>query len=364
MRIIITGGGTLGHIYPGLAIADKLREKSEILFIGTTKGKELEVIQKEGFQFKGIDVQSWDVGKIKFIINIIKTFFSGIKYLKEFKPDIVIGMGGYASVPIVLGAVLLRIKTLIHEQNLMPGKANRFLAKLVDKIAVSFAQSKQYLPLKKIVVTGNPIRTQFGQINKQEALAKLNLAPDKFTLLIFGGSKGAHRINEVMKETINFLPQNKIQIIWATGEQDYQLIKEFTLKTKLKTVVEKFFYDLPVAYQASDLVVCRAGATTLAEIMTCNLPAILIPYPYATDNHQEHNAKLLVEKGAAMMIKESELSTQKLTKTIIELIENKDKLNTMMKNYQSLRITAASQQVIDVIYSLVERVNLGGTKDV
>lgn len=361
MRIIITGGGTLGHIYPGLAIADKLREKAQILFIGAIMGRELDVIQRAGFQFSGVDVQSWSVGRVKFTIKLIASFFLGIKYLKEFKPDIVIGMGGYVSVPIVLGAVLFRIKTLIHEQNLIPGKANRLLAKLVDKVAVSFAQSKPYLPLRKVELTGNPIRTQFGQISRQEALDKFNLETDKFTLLIFGGSKGAHRINEVMKETINFLPQDKLQIIWATGEQDYQLIKEFIPKTKLKIVVEKFFYDLPVAYQAADLVICRAGATTLAEIMTCNLPAILIPYPYATDNHQEHNAKFLVEKGAAMMIKESELSTQKLAKIILELIENQDKLYTMVKNYQSFKITDATQKVINVIYSLVAKT---GAKDV
>ncbi len=351
MRIIITGGGTLGHIYPGLAIADKLREKDEILFIGTTNGIESEVIQKEGFNFKGIDVQGWSGRKVKFIIKLITGFFVGIKYLKEFKPDIVIGMGGYASLPVVLGAVLLKIKTLIHEQNLIPGKATRLLAKFVDKVAISFIESNQYLPAKKIEVTGNPIRAEIGKVSRQEALAKFNLATDKFTLLIFGGSKGAHRINEVMKEVIDFLPEDKVQIIWAVGEKDYLIIKEFTSKTKLKIVVEKFFYDLPMAYQSADLVVCRAGATTLAEIIACNLPAILIPYPYATDNHQEHNAKLLLEKGAAMMIKESELSSEKLTKAIFELVQNRNKLNTMTKNYQSLKTTDATQNVIDIIYS-------------
>ncbi|MEW6097315.1 MAG: undecaprenyldiphospho-muramoylpentapeptide beta-N-acetylglucosaminyltransferase [bacterium] len=354
MRIIITGGGTLGHIYPGLAIADKLREKDEILFIGTTTGIESEVIQKEGFKFKAVDVQGWSwKDQLRFIIKLIVAFFVGIKYLKEFKPDVVVGMGGYASVPIVLGAVLLKIKTVIHEQNLIPGKATRLLAKFVDKVAINFAQSRQYLPTKKIEVTGNPIRALFGQISRQEAVAKFGLDEDKFTLLIFGGSRGAHRINEVMMAGLNLLPEDKIQIIWATGEKDYQPIKEFTSKIGLKIVVEKFFYDLPIAYQSSDLVVCRAGATTLAEIIACNLPAILIPYPYATDNHQEHNAKLLVEKGAAVMIKESELSTEKLTKTIIELVQNRDKLHTMTKNYQSFKVTDATQNVINVIYSLI-----------
>lgn len=354
MRIIITGGGTLGHIYPALAIADKLRQKANILFIGTSKGIESEVIQKEGVQFRGVDVQGWTgKTKVKFIIKLIKAFFLGIKYIREFKPDIVVGMGGYASVPVVLGAVLLRIKTLVHEQNSIPGKANRLLAKFVDKVAVNFAESQKYLPIKKVVVTGNPIRAQFGQINRQEALLKFNLDTDKLTLLIFGGSRGAHRINEVMKEIIGFLP-TKVQLIWATGEQDYQFIKEAVLKTGLKIVVEKFFYDLPIAYQLADLVVCRAGATTLAEIIACNLPAILIPYPYATSNHQEHNAKLLVEKGAAVMIKESELSAEKLTNAIIELIENRDKLKNMAQKYQSFKITDATQNVIDVICSLVE----------
>jgi len=353
MRIIITGGGTLGHIYPGLAIADKLRQKAEILFVGTNKKIELEVIQKAGFQFRGIDIQDWSAGKVKFILKLIKGFFTGIKYLKEFKPDIVMGMGGYASIPVVLGAVLLKMKTLLHEQNSIPGKANRLLANFVDKVAVSFSEAKQYLPARKVEVTGNPIRAQFGQINRQEALAKFNLDADKFTLLIFGGSKGAHKINEVMKETMNFLPVDKIQIIWATGEQDYQFIKEAALKTGLKIIVKEFFYDLPIAYQAADLVICRAGANTLAEIIACNLPAILIPYPYATDNHQEHNAKFLVQKGAAIMIKESDLSIKKLTKTIIEFIENRDKLKNMAKNYQTFKITDATQRLIDTIEKVV-----------
>lgn len=353
MRIIITGGGTLGHIYPGLAIADKLRKNADILFIGTTNGIESEVIQKEGFNFKGVDVQGWSgKNQVKFILKLIAAFFVGIKYLKEFKPDIVIGMGGYASVPVVLGAVLLKIKTLIHEQNSIPGKANRLLAKFVDKVAINFADSKSYLPANKIEVTGNPIRTQIGQISRQEALARFNLDTNKFTLLVFGGSKGAHRINEVMKEAINFFPEDKIQIIWATGDKDYQPIKEFTSKIGLRIVVEKFFYDLPVAYQSADLIICRAGATTLAEIIACNLPAILIPYPYATDNHQEHNARFLLEKGVAMMIKELELSSEKLTKTIIELVQNRNKLNTMAKNYQSLKTTDATQNVIDIIYRI------------
>jgi len=354
MRIIITGGGTLGHIYPGLAIAEKLREKTEILFIGTTNRIEAEVIQKEGFKFKALDVQGWSgKAKLKFIIKLIRAFFSGIKYLKEFKPDIVIGMGGYASIPVVLGAVVLKIKTLIHEQNLIPGKATRLLAKFVDKIAINFAESTQYLPPKKIEVTGNPIRAQFGKISRQEALAKFNLDADKFTLLVFGGSQGAHRINEVMKEGLNFLPKDKIQILWATGEEDYQVIKEFISKTGLKIIVEKFFYDLPIAYQVADLAVCRAGATTLAEIIACNLPAILIPYPYATANHQEHNARLLVEKGAVVMIRDSELSTENLTKTIIELVQNRGRLNTMANNYQSFKIKDATQNVINIIYSLI-----------
>lgn len=357
MRIIITGGGTLGHVYPGLAIAEKLKQKAEILFIGTTTGIESEIIQKEGFNFKGIDLEGFSKKKIKFIIKIVAGIFVGIKYLKEFKPDIVIGMGGYASVPVVLSAVLLKIKTLIHEQNFIPGKANRLLAKFVDKIAISFPDSKQYLPAKKIEITGNPVRIQHAQVSKLEALAKFNLDPDKFTLLVFGGSKGAHRINEVMKEVISFLPKDKIQIIWATGDKDYPSIKEFTAKIGLKIIVEKFFYDLPIAYQSADLVVCRAGATTIAEIIACKLPAILIPYPYATDRHQEYNAKFISEKNAGIMIPESELSSEKLANIIIDLIKNPNKLKNMTKNYQTLKIEDATQNMINIIYSLYTHKN-------
>ncbi|MFH1562407.1 MAG: undecaprenyldiphospho-muramoylpentapeptide beta-N-acetylglucosaminyltransferase [Nitrospirota bacterium] len=359
MRIIITGGGTLGHIYPGLAIADKLRTekaclKAEILFIGTTAKMEKEVIQKEGFNFKGVDVQGWTgkMGILKFITKLIVGVFLGIKYIREFRPDVVIGMGGFASVPTVLAAVLLKVPTLIHEQNTIPGKANRLLAKLVNKVAISFLDSKQFLPAKKIELTGNPIRGQMGNIPKRVALDKLGLDTDKFTLLIFGGSKGAHRINEVMSQTIRLLPEDKIQVIWATGEKDYAQIKELTEKLQIKTVVKEFFFEMALGYAASDLVICRAGATTLAEIITCNLPAILIPYPYATDNHQEYNAKLLVEKGVAMMLRESEIAVEKLTKSILELAQNRNKLNAMAGNYQALMTKDTTQNVINLIYSL------------
>ncbi len=356
MRIIITGGGTLGHIYPGLAIADKLKEKkaSEILFIGTTAKIEKEVIQKQGFDFKGIDVQGWTgkKGILKFITKLIVGFFLGTKYISEFKPDVVIGMGGFASIPTVLAAVLLRIPTLIHEQNIIPGKANRLLAKLVDNVAVSFQDSISHLSAKKIEVTGNPIRGQMGNIPKQEAKTLLELETDKFTLLIFGGSKGAHKINEVMSQTIRLLPPDEIQIIWATGEADYAEIKELTQNLPIRTVVDKFFFEMALCYAASDLVICRAGATTLAEIIACSLPAILIPYPYATDNHQEYNAKLLAEKGVAMMFKESEIALEKLTRSILELAQNRNKLNMMARNYQTLITKDATQNVINLIYSL------------
>ncbi|MDI6736036.1 MAG: undecaprenyldiphospho-muramoylpentapeptide beta-N-acetylglucosaminyltransferase [bacterium] len=359
MRIIITGGGTLGHIYPGLAIAEKLRDKkdcqkAEILFIGTTAKIEKEVIQKQGFDFKGIDVAGWTgkKGMWKFMSKLIVGVFLGIRYIIKFRPDVVIGMGGFASVPTVLAAVLFRIPTLIHEQNTIPGKATRLLAKLVDNVAISFQDSISYLSAKKIELTGNPIRGQMGNIPKQEAKASLGLDTDKFTLLIFGGSKGAHKINEVMTQTIRLLPPDEIQIIWATGEADYAGIKELTQKLPIKTVVSKFFFEMALCYAAGDLVICRAGATTLAEIITCHLPAILIPYPYATDNHQEYNAKLLAEKGVAMMFRESEIAVEKLTKSILELAQNRNKLNTMARNYQSLMTTDATQNVINLIYSL------------
>jgi UDP-N-acetylglucosamine--N-acetylmuramyl-(pentapeptide) pyrophosphoryl-undecaprenol N-acetylglucosamine transferase len=351
MRIIIAGGGTLGHIYPGLTIADKLRQKANILFIGTTAGIESNLIQKHGFEFKGIDIQA-PKKKIKFIFKLTKAILLSIKYIKEFKPDVIIGMGGYASLPVVLSGILFKIKTLIHEQNIIPGKANRLLAKFVDKIAISFEESKKYLPLKKIVLTGNPVRIHNGQINKDETLTKFGLDKDKFTLLIFGGSKGAHKINEIMTQVINFLPKDKIQIIWATGDKDYEEIKEISSKSTLKIVIDKFFYDLPALYRIADLAIVRAGATTVAEIIICNLPAILIPYPYATDKHQEYNAKLLAEKKAGIMIKEYELSVEKLTNTITELAKNPDKLKAMAENYQALKINNATQNMINVIYSL------------
>jgi len=368
MRVIITGGGTGGHIYPGIAIAKKLKTKkgAEILFVGSRNGLENELVPLAGFNLKTITVRGF---RRKLSLDTLVTFFLMFKgfweakqIIKEFKPDVVIGTGGYVCGPVVLAASLSGVPTMIHEQNSIPGVTNRILSKFVDKIAVSFVDSIRYLPTdkKKIKLTGNPVRAEIFKVTKEEGIRKLNLDPDKNTVLVFGGSRGAKIINDAMEAVIKEnLGSNRLQIVHITGKKHYN---DYIERLKRQGIdpsaygnikIEPYIYDMQYAMAASDLIVSRAGAMTIAEITALGKPSILVPLKIAANDHQKINALSLKKKHAAEVIMEEDLTGQVLNNKIKEVIFNEKKLDLMAQNSRKLGKQNATEEICKMIISLL-----------
>ena len=366
MKFLITGGGTGGHIYPALAIANKIKERykdAEILYIGTKRGMENELVPKEGFKFETIRVKGFQRKLSKDTFDTIKELFLGIndanRIVGEFKPDVVIGTGGYVCGPVVFVASLKKIPTLIHEQNALPGVTNKILSKFVDKIAVSFEESKKFFKnQEKIKLTGNPIRTDIVNLNKQEAYKALKVNPNLPFILSFGGSGGQKKLNDAMFDVIKKNVDNQtVQILHVTGKRFYNDFinrlnnEKIELGSNIKIV--PYFFDMPKGLNISDLVITSAGAITIAEITAVGVPSILIPKAYTTENHQEYNARALERKGASLVILEKELTGERLNEKIRELIKDKSKLEDMSKNSKRLGKIDATDKILDMIDELI-----------
>ncbi len=363
MRILIAGGGTGGHIYPALSIAEELKrrdQKNEILFIGTIQGVARSTIEEAGFGVSPIETSGWERRlsrkTLRFFISLLKGIFQSRRCILSFKPDVIIGMGGYSSGPPLILASLLGYKAMIHEQNSIPGLTNKVLGRLVKKIALSFEDCDHYFPSEKIVVTGNPVRTEIGKIARKEALVHFGFEDERSTIIVFGGSRGAHTINLATVEAFERLNRikDRIQMIHISGKDDYLWVKERMKRVEFPFYLAEFIFEMPLALGAADIVVGRAGAGTIAEITQCGLPSILIPYPYATDDHQKKNASLLEEKGAAIVIVDRELNGEILAERLIELISDPERLREMGKRARSLSHPEATLRIIDLIYELVE----------
>lgn len=361
LKVVIVAGGTGGHLFPGLAIARKLREKekdSEVIFIGRKKGWEAKIVPREGFEFISIFTGGW-LGKslgrrLCSAMEALVGFFQSFFILGRLHPQMVMGMGGYVAGPFVLAASLLGFPTIIHEQNLVPGLTNRVLSRFVNEIEVSFPESSRFFPLGRVRVTGNPVREEILSSCSYSSGRK---SKNKRTLLVMGGSRGAHRINLVFAEAIDSL-KDKIsswQIIHLSGEKDYDLMVQTYEKAGMEAIVHPFLQRMEKAYQETDLVVARAGATTVAEIMACGLPAILIPYPLATHHHQEENARWLEKKGAAITIRERELTGERLAGTILNLISDEERLSRMAENSKSLGQLGAPEGIVARVIALARR---------
>ncbi len=357
MKVIIAAAGTAGHINPGIAIANKIKKeepKSEIIFIGTDRGLENDLVPRAGYKLER--VEAYGLGK-----NIIKNFktFKGIfqakKIIKEFKPDIVIGVGGYICGPVLLAAHKLKLPTMLHESNAFPGKAVKMLAKITDTILISFEDARNRIPnAKKIVLTGTPIKINTKELTenqKKELLKQINLNDEKPIVLIFGGSQGAKKINEAV---IDLLSQNKklnYKIVLSAGEKQYNNVieqcKERNIDISKNSDVRIFpyIYDMGEIEKISDILVCRSGATTIAEISTIGKPAIFIPLPNVSNNHQTYNAKVLENVNAAKIIKNDELTGEKLDNTINLMISNKTNLKIMGENAKKISITNIEDRI-------------------
>ncbi len=355
MRCVIAGGGTGGHLFPGMAIAEAFVERemgNEVLFIGTERGIEARVLAGGKFPLRTIQAKPLKgrslLGKAEAIWRIPKAISEAISILKDYRPQIVLGVGGYASGPALLAAFLLRIKRAIHEQNLVPGMTNRILRWFSQRIFVSFDETKKYFPGNKTFVTGNPIRKEIckGGERKKE---------DRFTLFIFGGSAGAHRINEAMMEALDQLQQIKgsLKLIHQTGSADVDLVSRGYQEKKFEALVRPFFEDMTTCYQVSDLVISRSGASTIAELAVCGKAVIFVPYPYAAHNHQFLNAQKVVDLGAARMIRDETLNGASLARTILHLYSHPEERRKMEEEMGRVARPRAAQEIVDHCYALV-----------
>lgn len=331
MKILIATGGSGGHLFPALKVASKFTErKCEVFFIGAF-GADIDRVRQKGYKAKSLDVKGI-LGqkifmKIKSIFMQFKAIIDSACFIWECKPDLILGFGGYGSFPAVIAGCLLRCKTMIHEQNVIPGKANKLLSVFVDKIAVSFEQSRKYFPEKKTVVTGCPVAANLQLTNRISDLSEFGFESSRKTVLIFGGSQGSARINrDAFNAVSNLSKEMPIQAFHVTGNKDYDVLVEEYNQLNIPHVVFKFFEPMNKAYQLADLVIARAGASTVTELAIFKKKSILIPYPYA-GNHQIYNALILSEKGLAQIIEEESLSSSNLKRKMIQLLNEEDNLN-------------------------------------
>lgn len=361
MRVIVTGGGTGGHIYPAMAIAKRLEERVndiDILYVGTRDGMESRLVPENGIKFRGISGKglSKKIGleTVKTAGLNIRALWETKKVLKEFKPDLVLGTGGYVSGPVVLTAAVFGIPTLLHEQNVFPGKTNRILARRVKKVMLSFAESESYFKSDKTEVVGLPVREEIGKIDRKSAASEFNLNPQKRTILVTGGSRGALSINKAMKHILLQLEKYPdIQVIWATGSATYQNIVEELEVNGIKWKkdnwqVKEYINNMPQALACSDLCICRAGAVTLAELSAAGLASILIPYPHASENHQEYNAHALEDKGAAKVILDKELDGPILWEELLKVLFNPFALEEMSANTKAAFQPGALDRIVNI----------------
>lgn len=367
MKFIITGGGTGGHIYPALAIAEEIKKiykDSQILYIGTEKGLESEIVPKTGIPFKAIRVKGMPrkLNKASFIA--IRELLYGLgdakKIIKDFKPDIVIGTGGYVCGPMVYIAAKKKIPTLIHEQNAYPGITNKILSRYVDKVLVTFDEAKKFFKYEdRVVNTGNPIRKEILETGKDYSYDKLNIKPQIPFILSFGGSGGQKKLNDAILELVkSYNTENEFQLIHVTGSRFYgkymEDLKEKNIKLGSNIRIMPYLYDIPEALSIANLVITSAGAITLAELSAIGIPSILIPKAYTAENHQEYNARSFEEQGASIMILEKDLEPSSFKEQVLSLIKDKDKLHTMSKNCKRLGKIDATKRIIDEIDKLIK----------
>lgn len=356
-KVIIAGGGTGGHIFPAVAIANALKRIDpalEILFIGAKGKMEMEKIPEAGYNIKGIDMAGFNrsqmLKNISLPFKLVKSYFQVKEIFKDFPPDVVVGVGGYSTFPVLRYAQKKGIPTYIHESNSFAGKSNILLGKNAAKIFVASDGMEKFFPADKIQITGNPVRKKISEsnISQEDARTFFNLDINKPTILVVGGSLGAKSINDVIALHINDVATLDVQLIWQTGKNNAQTYIGMANYAKSNIYVSAFISDMEKAYAAADIVVARAGAMTVSELCVAKKPVIFVPYPYAAEDHQTVNAMSLVHKNAAIMVPDSDVRT-KLFPAITELLFNEEKKNTFRKNISALATTNANDVIASEI---------------
>lgn len=363
MRILVTGGGTGGHIYPALAFiryVQKIQPDSEFLYVGTHRGLENKIVPETGISFKTIKIQGF---KRKLSLDNIKTvqlFLESIKrskeILREFKPDIVIGTGGYVSGSVVYAAARMKIPTIVHEQNSVPGITNKFLSRFVDRVGICFPDAAQYFPENKTVLVGNPRAQEVVTSGKSEVLEQYGLLPEVPTVLIFGGSQGALKINQAVIQALPKFSQKEYQILYASGDRYYNEISDrFDIeKISRNLSLQPYIKNMTDVMANVDLLIGRAGATSIAELTALGLPAILIPSPYVTNDHQTKNAQSLVNAGAVKMIRDDELTGETLVEAVDEIMGDSDRRLAMAEASRKEGIPDAAERLWSLVNELVK----------
>ncbi|MFB0565680.1 MAG: undecaprenyldiphospho-muramoylpentapeptide beta-N-acetylglucosaminyltransferase [Candidatus Aminicenantaceae bacterium] len=354
-KIIISGGGTGGHVYPALAIGQKLKERDlrlKLTFVGTSRATEKTIIERQGVEFIPLKIEGIKGKGLKSIKSLLLLPFAlakSLSILLRLKPDLVIGVGGYSSGPLVLIASKMRIPTLILEQNLYPGLTNRLLISSVKKAVVSFKNSLSYFKGKGVFI-GNPVREEFYTLQPKQRNNKL-------TLLIFGGSQGSHFLNQGLMTSLPYLKEKKgeLRIFHQTGEKDFEWVKETYAKYEFENaVVSPYFFDMTDYFKKSDIVISRAGATTIAELIASQKASILIPFAQASDNHQALNAGELGKINGAEILLEEEFSPEIFTKKIFSLLKNKEKIDQMEKNLAVLKTQNVAEKIAALCFKFIE----------
>jgi UDP-N-acetylglucosamine--N-acetylmuramyl-(pentapeptide) pyrophosphoryl-undecaprenol N-acetylglucosamine transferase len=357
MRVLIAAGGTGGHIYPGIAVAKEIMRRepgSEIRFVGTARGLENKLVPKAGFELSIIDSAGLkNVGltaRLRGLMVLPKSLFEARRLIRAFRPDVVIGAGGYVSGPVLLTAALMNVPTLVMESNALPGFTNRRLARFVDQAAVSFDAALPYFGSKG-VVTGNPVRREFFEIPARQR------SSTEFSILVFGGSQGARAINEAMIASLPLMEGLKagLRIIHQTGEADFERVQAAYVNAGWgeNAKVTKYIDDMVTAFAKVDLVICRAGATTTAELIAAGKASVMIPFPLAADDHQRKNAEALETAGAGRMILQQDLSGARLAKEITTLAQEPERIIAMDQAARKLARGNAAAAVVDLIEKLV-----------
>jgi UDP-N-acetylglucosamine--N-acetylmuramyl-(pentapeptide) pyrophosphoryl-undecaprenol N-acetylglucosamine transferase len=350
MRVIIAGGGTGGHVIPALAIAQQLKKQfeAEVLFIGTARGIETRLVPQAGFPLQLIQVGALKnvslMTRIKTTFDLPRSLWISGRIVSDFRPDVVVGVGGYASGPAMIAAIRRRIPTLAFEPNVVPGFANRVVARFVSAAAVHFEETCEYF--RNCKVTGVPVRAAFFQI-----AAKASVTP---TLLVFGGSQGAHAINQAMMESLPGLRAKipTIHVIHQTGQRDYEAVQAAYQSAGISGEVHKFIDDMPATFARADLLVCRSGASSVGEITAAGKPAIFVPFPRAADDHQNKNARALESAGAAVVVEETNLEAAYLVETIATLLSDRARLRAMSAAAKSLAHPKAVEEIAEMVKRL------------
>ena len=356
MRVVIAGGGTGGHLFPGIALAREFQRRSpetQVIFVGTKQGLEGKVLSREGFRLKTIICRALVgmglIRRLGAILLLPVGVIQSLLILSRFKPDIVLGLGGYSSGPVILAGRLLRMAIALCEQNLTSGLTNRVLSRFADKVFVSFPETVSAFPPGKAVHTGNPVRAEVvGAGYRREGGDKLNL-------LILGGSRGASSINSAMMQAIPRLRPLKpsLQIIHQTGQEDFPWVSRRYQEEGFNAIVRPFFEEIDLVYREADIVVARSGATTISEICAVGIPAILIPYPFAAGDHQRINAKRLERDGAALVIEPERLKGDTLADAILRLLKDREGRRRMAERARALSRPEAAKVIVDICYQMV-----------